>query len=222
MNPSKLTNNDSKDSYPVWWTTTYSAPTHILFNGELEIERAMLLPRLIRHCQTKHCSWTWRKIWLRLNFRWILALVWLGWTDQLGEQGFSLSLAAIVLLFMWGCSCFQKPSVVSSIQPLHYLMIALRLTGPFHLFPRSIHHHQTQHHIELEKNLVKILLKLSDCSCWDGVNRKHILNLALCVLTAHYQCIVTNQLLVGRYGIVKLWFSTSRLTVNAGSLHLIT
>ena len=131
-------------------------------------------------------------------------------------------LPAIVPLLMWGCSCFQKPAVVSSIQPLHYLMIALRLIGPFHLFPRSIHHHQTQHHIELEKNLVKILLKLSVCSCWDGVNRNHILNLALCVLTAHYQCIVTNQLLVGRYGIVKLWFSTSRLTVNAGSLHLIT
>ena len=72
------------------------------------------------------------------------------------------------------------------------------------------------------QNLVKILLKLSVCSCWDGVNRNHILNLALCVLTAHYQCIVTNQLLVGRYGIVKLWFSTSCLTVNAGSLHLIT
>jgi hypothetical protein len=131
-------------------------------------------------------------------------------------------LPVIVLQLMGGCSCFQKPAVVSSIQPLHYLMIALRWTGPFNLFPRSIHHHQTQHHIELEENLVKIRLKLGVCSCWDGIKRYHILNHALWVLTAHYHCIVTIQVLVGRYGIVKPWFSTSRLTVNAGSLHLIT
>ena len=98
-------------------------------------------------------------------------------------------LPVIVLPLMWGCSCFQKPVAVSSIQPLHYLMIVLRLTGPFHLFPRLIHHHQTQHHIELEENFVKIGLKLGVCSCWDGINRNQILNHALWVLTAHYQCI---------------------------------
>ena len=98
-------------------------------------------------------------------------------------------LPVIVLPLMLGCSCFQEPVVVSSIQPLHYLMIVLRLTGPFHLFPRLIHHHQTQHNIELEENFVKIGLKLGVCFCWDGINRNHILNHALWVLTAHYQCI---------------------------------
>jgi hypothetical protein len=53
----------------------------------------------------------------------------------------------------------------------------------------------------MEENMAQIELV---GSCLAGIKRNHILNHVLWVLTAHYHCIVTIQVLVGRYGIVKL------------------